>query len=193
MRNAWTPEEEEILSKAWLGTENFKRQLIQIPRHSYHAAVSHARDVMGLGPRAHSDRGAAGFAWNLVKAEIERLPSTVSDITRRTGLSQSVIDRHLRASNPGPDGKTHVIGWRQGGGGRAAAIYAIGPGKNVPRPPRQSQSEKVRLYGIRRRLRKTGATMVNPFAPALGLVQVPTAANGRVVHNLWDEPEEIAA
>jgi hypothetical protein len=189
--NNWTPEEEEILRKAWLGEENFKRQLIQIPRHGYDAAVWHARVVMGLGPRAHSDRGALAYAWDLIKAELEKAPGTVAELVSRAELSQTVIDRKLRLADPGPDGRAHVIGWRKGSrGGPPAAIYAIGPGENVPRPSAQTLAEKGKLFKVRRRIRKTGAAMKNPFAAALGLVEAPKGNTGRVYIHLTDSKHD---
>ncbi|MBB5414076.1 hypothetical protein [Paraburkholderia atlantica] len=195
MNRPWSNEEIEIVRNAWLGEGNFKSCLRFLDNRTYAAAATYASKRLGLGPRVHNDRGVKPFAWDLVEAELIKSPGTSGELVKRTGLSESSVAEQIRESNAGPQGRIHIIDWRRRArGGTPHAIYAIGPGENVPMPKPIPYEEKVAANKRRRRANRTCAVSkaVNPFASAAGLVSAPTGQPGRVYHHLVDDDREAA-
>lgn len=182
----WTDEQNELLRKLWPTGESLKPHLEFFGNRSYTTIISHAHKILGLGPRPKSDRGLPGYAWDMIRAELAKLPGSAPDLIRRTGLTTAPVCKYLREANPGPDGEIHIIAWRKrlATGGAPVAVYAIGPGENEPRPAPYTTSEKWKMKRARRSAGR------NPFAAAAGMVCAPALTTGRVFIHLTDSPEE---
>ena len=82
-------------------------------------------------------------------------PSTPKEIAARTGLAY----RSLYSSEMNYIGKLHgekriyIAGWRRqtGHGGPPQPVYALGKGKDTPRPKPKSSSERCRQWRIAKR------------------------------------------
>jgi hypothetical protein len=185
----WTDEQNELLRHLWPTGESLKPYLAQFGDRPYNTVISHAHKVLGLGSRPKSARGVPGYAWEMIKAELKKSAGTAPELIQRTGLTTAPVCALIKKANPGPKGEIHIIDWRKRvpTGGAPVAIYAIGPGKNAPKPEPYTTSEKWQRK-VRRRKAKA-----DPFAAAAGLVQPPSMPTGRVYHHLWDDHERRAA
>lgn len=80
----------------------------------------------------------------------DALPGTWRDIHQRTGLGRTTIWRwltHLHAA-----GDIHIAGWLPGGTpGTWLARYAVGAGRDVPKPTPLTEAQKSRAYRARAR------------------------------------------
>jgi hypothetical protein len=184
----WSKEQNELLRKLWPTGESLKPHLEFFGNRSYTTVISHAHKVLLLGSRPKSDRGLPGYAWDIIRAELTKLPGSAPDLIRRTGLTTAPVCKYLRLANPGPDGEIHIIAWRKRltTGGAPVAVYAVGPGENAPKPIPYTTSEKWKMKRARRSAGR------NPFAAAAGLVSVPEVAGGRIYHHLCDDDREAA-
>lgn len=184
----WNDEQNQLLRKLWPTGESLKPHLEFFGNRSYRAVISHAHKILRLGRRPKSDRGLPGYAWNMIRAELEKLPGSAPDLMRRTGLTTGPVCKYLRLANPGLDGEIHIIAWRKkmATGGSPVAVYAIGPGENAPKPIPYTSSEKWKMKRVRRGVGK------NPFAAAAGMISAPASAHGRVYHHMWDDDREAA-
>lgn len=74
-------------------------------------------------------------------AELFKGQGTRYELSERTGLHRNYISRLLAAFKE--EGCVYVIGWERDTTGRyAQAIFSLGFGDDVPRPPRQTQRER---------------------------------------------------
>lgn len=186
MDSSWTPEQEQLLRDIWPTGESIKRHIKALGDRSYSTIMSHAKKVLKLGSRPKTARGRVAYAWPTIKAELEKHPGTAPELIKRTGLSMAPVCGHLRKANPGPDGAIHIIGWRKRStGGKPVAIYAIGPGENVPMPEPFSPAEKWKHRCTRRGVGR------DPFALAKGHVVAPTTGNGRVYRQSMDVRDDL--
>lgn len=163
MTISWTPDQNALLRKHWSTGENLKTLLHLFGNRSYKAVVSHAKKQLKLGPRPKTARGVPGYAWDWIKAELERGGSgTAPELVKRTGLTTAPVCKELKNANPGPDGEVHIVEWRRRStGGEPVAVYAIGPGENAVKPANLTIAEKNQLARERKQHR------ANPFATAM--------------------------
>lgn len=188
----WTEEQNALLKRIWPTGENIKRYMPQLGNRGYTTIVSHAKKTLKLGPRPKSARGKLAYAWPTIEAELKKLPGTAPELIKRTGLAMCAVCTHLRESNPGPQGKVHILAWRRRStGGKPVAVYALGPGENALMPDPFTTAEKWK----RELSRRVGS---DPFAAAAGLVKAPTGETGRVFQQPmdiddWTEAERRAA
>lgn len=190
MNNTWTPEQEALLIRIWPTGESLKRYSKELGDRQYSTIVSHAHRVLKLGSRPKSARGVPGFAWEMIADELARHPGTASDLIKRTRLTMAPVYAHLRKANPGPTGLIHVVTWhRRSSGGGPVPVYALGPGKNAPKPDPYTTSEKWHIKKARRGKKS------NPFATAIGVVPVSLVGTGRVYQQSMSirDDEEMAA
>lgn len=182
----WTDEQNELLRRLWPTGESLKPYLSQFGDRPYTTVISHAHKVLKLGVRPKSARGVPGYAWSMIKAELEKFPGSGPDLIRRTGLTPAPVCARLRKANPGPQGEIHIMTWRKrfGSGGEPVAVYAIGPGENALKPVPFTTAEKWQM-----KLRKRSAKR-DPFAAAAGLVSAPQAMTGRVYIHLTDSKDD---
>ncbi|MFL9904663.1 hypothetical protein PQR71_42160 [Paraburkholderia fungorum] len=182
----WTDEQNELLRKLWPTGESLKPHLGSFGNRRYTTIISHAHKILGLGPRPKSDRGLPGYAWDMIRAELTRLPGSAPDLIRRTGLTSAPVCKYLSEANPGHNGEIHIIAWRKRltTGGAPVAVYAIGPGENAPKPAPYTTAEKWKMKRAR-----CGASK-NPFAVVTGMVNAPALTPGRVYIHLTDSKDD---
>jgi REV protein (anti-repression trans-activator protein). len=101
---------------------------------------------------------------------------TAPEIIASTGATARCVERQIRRLLA--DGHVHIVDWQiPPGRGRAAAVYALGPGDNVPPPKRPTASQRrarkrewQRKYRARKAVAKRLAMTkheFNPFAPIM--------------------------
>lgn len=189
----WTEDQDALLREKWATGENLKRYLPQFGNRAYSSVITHAHRDLKLGPRLKSARGVPAYAWDLIVAELKKAPGTYPDLQRRAGLKSSISRRLLVEANPGPHGKVHIVDWqKRSNGGPAVAVFALGPGKNAPKPAPFTNTEKWQKKVSRKQV------AADPFAVAAGLVAAPVIASipkGRVYQQSMSikDDEEMAA
>lgn len=99
---------------------------------------------------------------------------TVGQLVITTGMWKATIIRVIKEHRQDLRVAKWVDSDRTDGKGKLKALWAIGPGKDAPKPREQKAARKD----------------INPFASVLGLVEVPKGNPGRVFIHLTDSPEE---
>lgn len=118
-----------------------------------------ASDVPMYGPGPDEDVEGGTTAQKVIACLQDGGPATVATIATRLGLTNSVVDSAVRRMRAKP-GTLHVVRWvRQvGRGGREAAVFALGVGKDAPRPNfEDAQRQAERRYNEKRRVASESA------------------------------------
>ena len=182
----WTKEETEILRSMWAAAGTIKSNAHLLPNRTLYAIMGR---IAELGLPSRGSRSRSSYRWveeSITRALNENGPLNCHQLSALTGASWPRIRQTMRG---GHGTKFRIDGWcRLNRTGNHTPVWAIGTGEDAPKPPVQTRQEKNRRERVRNQ-----RSSANPFAPALGLIQTPAAGTGRVIHHLWDEPEEIAA
>lgn len=183
----WTPEEDAILAEVWNQPRAIKIGLRRLPGRTYDAARVHAKAI-GLGDKASAQKGTRSPYLNGIVKEIKANgPRTSLELSIALSACRRTIQRVLQDCR---GTEFHVGEWKLESSKHPSRMWAIGPGKDAPKPVPKTASEAHRDYRLRKRI-KSGR--FNPFAAAAGFVAAPDGAPGRVYHHLWDDHEREAA
>lgn len=136
-----------------------------------------AQDVPKYGPGPGDDVAGGSTADHILERLQDGGPATVAQLTLELGTTTGTIDsavRRLRRKG----GVIRIVGYKlhRGSGGREAAIFAFGPGRDAKRPDfSNAQREAERRYAEKRRIqsvlnggrtrgsRKRVAALAGPF------------------------------
>ena len=70
-------------------------------------------------------------------------PCSALQIAQALGITrQSVYEQHGKRA-------LRIAGWTRDSSGHATALYALGPGRDAPRPPTLTQQERSKAYHSR--------------------------------------------
>lgn len=182
----WTSEQDARLTELWLGDELLKNHIDEFSGHTYEAMIRRACDLK-LGKRQNMPRGQVSVSWKLIETEIMKRPAHRFDIAERINLHHATVHKHIERNR----NKVHVIDWdRRTNDGSAIPVYALGPGKDVPKPEPITKAEVSRRIRERQRIARHCAGRavkgINPFAAAAGLIKAPSGAKGTVYKHLVD-------
>lgn len=122
-------------------------------------------DISAHVPRKMPRMRPSAVAFILMVKAMQREPMTVAEISAECGLTQVTVGRHIRllrslsAVRIG-DWTAHTA--------RHVAAYAIGPGKDVPKPRCKPRAEVARSYRERLKERKRFAPIARAFSSMNG-------------------------
>lgn len=187
----WSEAEDSILREIWSGHGSLKSHLHRLPGRNWRGALHRAR-LIGLGGRSPK-QFVSDYSW--VEVEITKVLSRTVPLTAReiaascsasyTRVTQ-VLSRHAES-------KWHAVDWRHtsvSGTGNWSAVWAIGAGANVPKPPLKTKSESARDYRAKKAIARG---RINPFEMLMQPIREIKGQPGRVYIHLTDSPEEMEA
>jgi len=155
---AWSDEERAALREIYASRETIKlaaRRLL--PDRSY---LSIKAEAMRLGVRVFHRTGRLGYSWvwRAIERALDEADLTIAQLVGRTGASTNAITKAIARRRA----EVHIGGWvREATTGKICAQWALGRGRDAPRPQRKSSRAACRDYRIRQRVR---AGVVDPFA-----------------------------
>lgn len=193
MRKTWTPEEDELLRSIWSKPGTLKDAARLFEGRSGKSLELHGVNTLGL-PRLRGSLRATRHSW--VKKEMNRVLSETAYLTTHE-ISVLICASEKRINLIFRDGKAngeyHIAAWaKRSTQGEYAACYALGAGKDAPKPiaKTHAECERARYYRVKK------SAKGNPFAAAAGLVTIPEGQRGRVFQQsmkLSDFDEELEA
>jgi hypothetical protein len=181
-RIRWTEEQDARIREIWKSGRPIKQFASEFPTHSW-ASISIRMYTLRLGKRPQRSDGTQSVSRKLIKTQLGKRDQTAQMLHVTTGLNVSTIYGTLKAIQA--NGEIHIAAWERSiRSGKLLPIYRFGAGKEAPKPPKLTSTEKQRRY------RATVKSSKNPFATAAGLISAPvTAVQGRIVTNLHDFAE----
>lgn len=145
----WLAEQDELLTRLWADPAPLKMHMHLFPGRTYDAIIARGK-TLGLPDRRHGMRLARAEATTgaRIREQMEACPGTALELATRAIASkrtvQNFIERH-RA-------ELHIVNYRpRGKSGPPPAVFAWGPGEDLPRPPPQDPCVAARKYYRKRR------------------------------------------
>jgi hypothetical protein len=159
--NAWTPEEDEIIRRAYANGTPIKVAIRDLPGRLPRATISRAERI-GLTGKFNGKTGSS-FSWveQAVRNALEDgIPLTVRQLADATGASLPGLNYIVRKLHRNA---IYIDGWTPFGNGHAAR-WMLGNKRDAAKPSAKPAAESCRQWRARRKLRTTG---FNPFATAM--------------------------
>ncbi|WP_428852752.1 hypothetical protein [Imbroritus primus] len=141
--NAYTPAEDRILRRQWKSPLPMKEWLHLLPGRTYRSVISRAQ-YLKLGPRKAFVYPCYSPTWDAVKRVLATNPGLDSiQISQMTGASRRAVMTALQVQHAA--GEVHVPGYGpRPPSGYAPKLWALGPGKDAPRPKPMTASQKAK-------------------------------------------------
>ncbi|CAG2132193.1 hypothetical protein [Cupriavidus numazuensis] len=146
MQTAWSNGEIRTLRREWKNDKPVKDWAHKIPNRTVLAIKARANEL-GLGPRKVSLAGRS-IAWSLMKQLLaDGKPRSTLQMSREINVSRRSLDHCTRQMH----GKSLRVGdWGpQGLDGVRPRLWALGKGKDKPRPPKQDRAERHHMLWLR--------------------------------------------
>jgi hypothetical protein len=180
-RDAWLTWEEGVLIKYYEQPIPMPAILKMLPRHTRGSIKVHANKNLGLKrPKGIRDDPRELPAWKRIATMIENEALTRDEIAGRLGITKQAVAEVLAAHRK----EWYIADWEPPvGRGKPTEKVSLGDRPDAP-------------YARRSRDRKAAAARaINPFAPVIGLVQIPAGQPGRVFRqamSITDDEMEAA-
>jgi hypothetical protein len=159
--NAWTPEEDEVVRRAYESGTPIKVALRDLPGRQQRAAIARAERI-GLTGTFNGTTGST-FSWveqALRQALEDGIPLTVRQLAEATRASLAGINYTVsRLHGKG----LYIDGWSRVGNSYAAK-WMLGTTRDAKKPPRVRSADSCRRWRARRKL---AVGTFNPFATAI--------------------------
>jgi hypothetical protein len=173
---AWTAEEDSILREIWM-RGSVKSQLSRLPGRSWKGVLTRAEKLRL--PKRSASIFVGGGSW--VDDAVHRilksgLPMNAHILAGEIGASYSRTSRIL---NQDRNDHFRIVGWEHVSASNIGAwtpIWSIGSEPDVPMP-KKSSTERMRITRAKQRM---NAASFNPFATAMGVVEIKSTIQGRI-------------
>jgi hypothetical protein len=159
--NAWTPEEDEVIRRAYANGTPIKVAIRELPGRKPRATISRAERI-GLTGKFNGTTGSS-FSWVeqvLRKALDEEIPLTVRQLAEITGASIPGLKYKIRLLH---GNGLYIESWAKSGNGYAAR-WMVGAKRDAKKPAAKRGAVCCRQWRERRKLTARG---FNPFATAM--------------------------
>jgi DNA-binding CsgD family transcriptional regulator len=126
-----------------------------------------AADVPRYGPGPGDDEEGGSTSDRVMQSLEDHGPATVAALATRLKATIDTVDNAVRRLRK-KRGNLHIKAWKthRGSGGREAAVYASGPGKDAERPTfENAQREAERRYQEKKRVQRGVASSRGPNKP----------------------------
>lgn len=159
--NAWTPEEDEVVRRAYANGTPIKVAVRDLPGRKPRATIARA-ERLGLTGKFNGITGST-FSWveqALRSALEEGIPLTVRQLAAATGASLPGLNytvRRLHGSG------IYIESWASTSNGHAAR-WMLGNKRDAQRPVPKRAADSCRQWRARQKLKTTG---FSPFAIAM--------------------------
>lgn len=175
-QNLWLTSEYKLLKDAFASDANVSPRELRaiLPRHT-DKSIQDKWSELGLSRPKGAKHHKPG--WAAITNVLKHGPMSHQDIADALGCTRSNVRQIMARMRA----HWHISGYRPSGHyASMTPIVCLGDGKDAPYPKRPRKNKEL---------------IANPFSAAAGLAKPINLAcvQGRVVVNLWDAPEEIAA
>jgi hypothetical protein len=159
--SAWTPEEDEVIRRAYANGTPIKVAIRDLPGRKPRATIARAERI-GLTGKFNGTTGSS-FSWveqALRKALDEGMPLTARHLSEVTGASIPGLKYTIRRLH---GNGLYIESWANSGNGYAAR-WMLGSKRDAKKPEAKRSADSCRQWRARQKLKSTG---FNPFAIAM--------------------------
>jgi hypothetical protein len=147
---SWSEEEKALLAKVWARPEGLKQSVHLFSGHTIDG-IKHMAHKMGLPPRSSGPANRGGANETLILKLLEDGPMDITEVAAKLGIWERPARFRLNALHAA--GKIHIARYeRFSDRGVASRIWALGSGKDAPRPKPvdRNKRERMRMSRLRR-------------------------------------------
>ena len=135
----WSPEEDATLTRLWLAFMPTKKISDHLLGRSV-SAIAKRRQILALPRRSGAgvdpaDSPEMQRIWKVLKQR----PATRATLAKRAKVAHSTVSKFVKLFH----GRLHVCGWTGiAATGDLSQVLKAGPGKDAPKPPHMTASER---------------------------------------------------
>ena len=167
----WTPEEDAALREVWASRETLKQNAHRFGAHSM-AAIRERCRALKLGRRPVPVRSQYSAIWEAARNYLANVgPADLFELSEALDLPYESLSTALKAAWKREP--LHVHGYiKRKKNGPPGRVWALGKGRNAPRPKAIDQREFNQRDTVRQRIKRVReANPISPDNPMAFLVQ----------------------